>query len=41
MFIVNFSKWNSKHTKLFNYNRLLINGYKWTPLVQISGRYLG
>lgn len=40
MIILNFSKWNSKSTSLFIYKRLYWNGYKWTPFVQVSGRYL-
>lgn len=39
MFILNFAKWNSKSTSLFVYKRLYKNGYKWTPIVQVSRRY--
>lgn len=40
MIIINFGKWEHKATSLFIYERIYKNHYKWTPFVQVSGRYI-
>jgi hypothetical protein len=41
MFWLSFGKWASFHGRLFNRRRLYLDGYRWTPVVWITPRYLG
>lgn len=41
MLILNFGKWYNKATSMFLYNRVLKDGYKWTPLCVVHFRYVG
>jgi hypothetical protein len=35
---INFQKWNSHHTNMFNWYRVFWN-YKWTPFIWAMPRY--
>jgi len=36
----NFGRWNSAAGRIWKRQRIYINGYKWTPLVWVTPRYL-
>ena len=40
MIIISFGKWSSSSGSIFKYQRIYWNGYKWTPFVKVSFRYI-
>lgn len=36
MIAIRFGRWNYMALKKFAYNRILINGYIWTPFVRVK-----
>jgi len=39
MFFINFGRWNSSHGPMFSMYRVYKNGYRWTPIIEITRRY--
>lgn len=40
MLWISFAKWNRSCGRFFIFERYYKHGYKWTPLVKVSFRYL-
>ena len=40
MLFLSFAKWTSKHGRFFSYWRYFNNGWKWTPFVKVTFRFL-